>query len=106
MGLDEKQKRQELQASFWRTPKKLWPQKISTEKENVQEKETGIFFFFFFFPKKMGIWEIPVGVTGAWETEIPRHDFTGYISIDDTLAMDFSILSLSLFFRLTSRYLV
>jgi len=30
--------------------------------------------------------ELPVGVRGAWETEIPRHDLIGYMKRPETLA--------------------
>ena len=32
---------------------------------------------------------LPVGVMGAWETEIPRHDFIGYMKIEEILAVGF-----------------
>lgn len=37
---------------------------------------------------------IPVEVMGAWETEIPAHDFIGYINNDLTFAAAISMASL------------
>lgn len=36
--------------------------------------------------KKRVILVLPVAVIGARRSEIPRHDFIGYIKIDETLA--------------------
>ena len=33
------------------------------------------------------VWIVPLGVSGAWETEIPRHDLMGYMKTLETLAV-------------------
>ena len=46
-------------------PKNYGHKKLVQRKKMCRKKKLESFSFFFFSPKKMGIWEIPVGVTGA-----------------------------------------